>query len=80
LTAIKKPTAPKPQIAPKNVPKDAGLTVARKDGLISSPLGKKWDKKSYDEKAQQKSISTGMDHVMSLLGKLHKMNVIHCCG
>ena len=65
--ATNKPTAQKPQIAPKNIPKDAGLTIAWKDGLVSSSLGKKWDKKSYDEKAQQKSIRTGMDHVMSLL-------------
>jgi hypothetical protein len=40
-TATNKPTTKKPQIAPKNIPKDAGLTIAWKDGMVSSSFDKK---------------------------------------
>jgi hypothetical protein len=41
LLATNKLTAQKPQIAPENVPKDAGLTIAWKDGMVSSSFDKK---------------------------------------
>jgi len=60
----------KPTIAIENTPHDGGVIVAWKDGLISSTIGNK--KKSFEEKARERSISVGMDHGMALLGKLHE--------
>ena len=60
----------KPTIAIENTPHNGGVIVAWKDGLVSSAIGNK--KKSFEEKARERSISVGMDHGMALLGKLHE--------
>jgi hypothetical protein len=70
--AIHRPIATKPLIATKNAPQNTGLIVAWKDGMVLSSLGKETDKKTYEEKAREESISTGLDHAMDLLGELHK--------
>ena len=63
----------------ENAPKDVGVIVAWKDGLISSAIGKEEKgKKSFEEKAREKSISIGMDHRMALLGELHKNESNSC--
>ncbi len=40
--------------------------------MVSSSLSKEMEKKTYEEKAREKSISISLDHAMELLDKLHK--------
>jgi hypothetical protein len=76
LIATQKPTIIKPPIITENTLQDTRIIVAWKDSMVSLSLKKEMDKKLYEEKTWEKSISVGMDHAMNLLSELHKMKQI----
>jgi hypothetical protein len=47
-------------------------TATSSKNVIIPSLDKRNKKKSFEEKARERSISVGMDHGMALLGKSHK--------